>query len=188
VGVVPDILLTSKALANGQPIAAVVARREIANAWGPGAHISTFAATPVAAAAANAVLDAMETERLPEQAREKGEYLRRRLVELQQRHPILGSIDVAGLFIGLEFVRDRTTRAPADTEATEMLEFCVRQGLLFEKGGYHHNRFQLIPPLVIERAQLDRVVDILDAAMSHVAGSPTASAKRSDAVVGAAHV
>jgi 4-aminobutyrate aminotransferase-like enzyme len=187
VGVVPDILLTSKGLANGQPIAAVVARREIANSWGAGAHISTFAGTPVAAAAANAVLDAMDGEQVPEQALEKGEYLRGRLVELQRRHPILGSIDIAGLFIGLEFVRDRETREPADTEAAEMLEFCVRAGVLFEKGGYHHNRFQLIPPLVIERAQLDRVVDVLDAAMSHVTGADARSSANPIAIAGGAN-
>lgn len=168
VGVVPDILLTSKALANGQPVAAVVADSEIASSWGAAAHISTFACTPVAAAAANAVLEIMEREQIPRQAAEKGRYFRGRLDELMERHELLGDIDLAGLFIGLEFVRDRETKEPADTEAATMLEFCVAEGLLFEKGGYHHNRFQLIPPLTIETQQIDAVVDVLDRALTYV--------------------
>jgi 4-aminobutyrate aminotransferase-like enzyme len=168
VGVVPDILLTSKALGNGQPLAAVVASSELASSWGAAAHISTFACTPVAAAAANAVLEIMAREEVPKQAKEKGAYFRSRLVELMDRHPMLGDFDLAGLFIGLEFVRDRLTKEPADTEASTMLEFCVAEGLLLEKGGYYHNRFQLIPPLTIESQQIDAVVDILDRAMSFV--------------------
>jgi 4-aminobutyrate aminotransferase-like enzyme len=168
VGVVPDILLTSKALANGQPVGAVVASSEIASSWGAAAHISTFACTPVAAAAANAVLDIMEREQIPKQAADKGRYFRAQLDGLMERHEMLGAIDLAGLFIGLEFVRDRESRDPADAEAATMLEYCVAEGLLFEKGGYHHNRFQLIPPLTIEHEQIDAVVDILDRALTYV--------------------
>lgn len=170
VGVVPDILLTSKALGNGQPVAAVIARSEIASSWGAAAHISTFACTPVAAAAANVVLDVMERDDIPGQAREKGLYFGEGLQDLAERHEMLGDIDIAGLFIGLEFVRDRVTKEPADTEASTMLEYCVREGLLLEKGGYHHNRFQLIPPLVIEREQIDTVLYILDRALTYVEG------------------
>jgi 4-aminobutyrate aminotransferase-like enzyme len=168
VGVVPDILLTSKALANGQPVAAVVASSEIASSWGAAAHISTFACTPVAAAAANTVLDIMAREEIPKQAAEKGNYFKARLVELMKRHEMLGDFDLAGLFIGIEFVRDRETREPADTETATMLEYCVREGLLFEKGGYHHNRFQLIPPLTIEPRQIDAVIDVIDRALTYV--------------------
>lgn len=168
VGVVPDILLTSKALANGQPLAAVVASSEIASSWGAGAHISTFACTPVAAAAANAVLDIMEREAIPLRAAENGAYFRKRLDELMERHAMVGAIDAAGLFIGIEFVRDRYSKEPAATEAATMLEYCVTEGLLLEKGGYHHNRFQLIPPLVIQPDEIDRVVEILDGALTYV--------------------
>jgi 4-aminobutyrate aminotransferase-like enzyme len=170
VGVVPDILLTSKALANGQPLSAVIASDEIATSWGAAAHISTFACTPVAAAAANAVLDAFEKEKIPQQAAEKGRYVSARLTELMEQHDLIGDFDVAGLFIGIEFVLDRDTKEPADAEAATMLEFCVREGLLLEKGGYHHNRFQLIPPLVIEVEQIDAALDILDRALSYVEG------------------
>jgi 4-aminobutyrate aminotransferase len=164
--VVPDMIVVSKGLASGLPISAVVAADEVAASWGPGAHVATFAATPLAAAAANATLDLYESERLVQRAADLGDYFRNQLEELQQRHPILGWIDARGLFVGLEFVRDRATKEPAVQEAAWMLDFCVREGLLFEKGGYLYNRFQLIPSLVIEKELIDRAVDILDRAMT----------------------
>jgi len=139
---------------------------EVAASWGPGAHVATFAATPLAAAAANATLDVYESEQLVRRAADIGGYFSGQLEALQQRHPILGWIDARGLFVGLEFVRDRVTKEPADEESGWMLDFCVREGLLFEKGGYYYNRFQLIPSLVIEKESIDRAVDILDRAMT----------------------
>jgi 4-aminobutyrate aminotransferase len=164
--VVPDMIVVSKGLASGLPISAVIAADEVAASWGPGAHVATFAATPLAAAAANATLDLYESERLVQRAADLGDYFRSHLEELQQRHPILGWIDSHGLFVGLEFVVDRATKEPAAEEAGWMLDFCVREGLLFEKGGYLYNRFQLIPSLVIEKELIDRAVDILDRAMT----------------------
>ena len=165
-GVVPDMIVVSKGLASGLPISAVVAADEVAASWGPGAHVATFAATPLAAAAANATLDLYKSEQLVQRAADLGDYFRSHLEELQQRHPILGWIDSRGLFVGLEFVRNRATKEPAAEEAGWMLDFCVREGLLFEKGGYLYNRFQLIPSLVIEKELIDRAVDILDRAMT----------------------
>jgi 4-aminobutyrate aminotransferase-like enzyme len=165
-GVVPDMVVTSKGLAGGLPISAVIAAEELLAAWGPGAHVATFAATPLAAAAANATLDVYVAEEIPARAARTGAYFAGRLAELQEKHPILGWVDARGLFIGLEFVRDRKTKEPASEEAKLMLDHCVRQGLLFERGGYFYNRFQLIPPLTIEKVLIDRAVDILDGAMT----------------------
>jgi 4-aminobutyrate aminotransferase len=164
--VVPDMIVVSKGMASGLPISAVVAAGEIAASWGPGAHVGTFAATALAAAAANATLDVYESEQLVRRAGDLGGYFRDQLEGLQQRHPILGWIDARGLFVGLEFVKDRATKEPAAEESAWMLDFCVREGLLFEKGGYYYNRFQLIPSLVIEKETIDRAVDILDRAMT----------------------
>jgi 4-aminobutyrate aminotransferase-like enzyme len=164
--VVPDMILVSKGLGSGLPISAVIADDEVAASWGPGAHVGTFTATALACAAANATLDVYESEQLVKRAADLGDYFRDQLRALQERHPVLGWIDARGLFIGLEFVRDRATKEPAADEASWMLEFCVREGLLFEKGGYYYNRFQLIPSLVVEKELIDRAVDILDRAMT----------------------
>jgi 4-aminobutyrate aminotransferase-like enzyme len=164
--VVPDLLVTSKGLASGLPISAVVGSQEILSSWGPGAHVATFAATPLAAAAAHATLDVYERENVVAQAAKTGHYFHDKLQELQEKHPILGWIDAKGLFVGLEFVLDRKTKQPATQETKLMLDHCVREGLLFERGGYLYNRFQLIPPLTIEQEQIDRAIEILDGAMS----------------------
>ena len=164
--VVPDMILTSKGLASGLPISAVIADDEVAASWGPGAHVGTFTAGALACATANATLDVYESEQLVKRAADLGSYFLDRLKGLRERHPILGWIDARGLFIGLEFVRDRVTKEPAADETAWMLDFCVREGLLFEKGGYYYNRFQLIPSLVIEKELVDRAVDILDRAMT----------------------
>lgn len=164
--VVPDMVLVSKGLASGLPVSAVIADDEIAASWGPGAHVGTFAASALASAAANATLDVYESEHLVDRAAEVGGYFADQLRALQERHPILGWIDARGLFVGLEFVRDRATKEPAIEEAAWMLDFCVREGLLFEKGGYYYNRFQLIPSLVIDKDLIDRAVHILDRAMT----------------------
>lgn len=164
--VVPDMMLVSKGLASGLPVSAVIADDEIAASWGPGAHVGTFTASALASAAANATLDVYESEHLVDRAYEVGNYFADQLRGLQERHPILGWIDARGLFVGLEFVKDRATKEPAAEEAAWMLDFCVREGLLFEKGGYYYNRFQLIPSLIIEKDLVDRAVDILDRAMT----------------------
>ena len=163
--VVPD-MTRSKGLATGIPVSAVIAYDEVAASRGPGAHVGTFTATALACAAANATLDIYETEQLVKRAADLGDYFAGQLAALQERHPILGWIDARGLFVGLEFVRDRTTKEPAAYEATWMLDFCVREGLLFEKGGYYYNRFQLIPALVMEKELIDRAVGILYRVMS----------------------
>ncbi len=165
-GVVPDLLATSKGLASGLPISALIASEEILSSWGPGAHVATFAATPLAAAAAHATLDVYEREKIVERSAKTGIYFHEKLQELQEKHPILGWIDAKGLFVGLEFVLDRKTKQPAAQESKLMLDHCVREGLLFERGGYLYNRFQLIPPLTIEQEQIDRAIEILDGAMT----------------------
>jgi 4-aminobutyrate aminotransferase-like enzyme len=102
---------------------------EIAASWGPGAHVGTFSASALASAAANATLNVYESEQLVDRAFEVGGYFADQLRVLQERHPILGWIDARGLFVGLEFVKDRAAKEPAAEEASWMLDFCVREGL-----------------------------------------------------------
>jgi 4-aminobutyrate aminotransferase-like enzyme len=163
-GVVPDLMVTSKGLASGIPISALIGPSEILSSWGVGAHVATFAATPLAAAAANATLDVYERDNIVGRAAEMGDYFLDGLRGLQEKHPLLGWIDARGLFVGLELVLDRKTKEPAPEATTFVLNQCVRDGLIFEKGGYYYNRMQLIPPLTIEKEQIDEAVRILDKA------------------------
>ncbi|MGJ0205179.1 aspartate aminotransferase family protein [Leucobacter sp. gxy201] len=168
-GIVPDLFTTSKGLASGMPISALIGRSDILSSWGPGAHVGTFSGTPLASAAANATLDVYARDGIVENAARMGDYFRERLAELQDKHTLLGHVDGRGLFIGLELVMDRATKEPAPEATTAVLNACVREGLLFEKGGYYYNRLQLIPALIIDKAEIDQAIDILDRAFTEAA-------------------
>ncbi len=161
-GVEPDIITTAKALADGVPIAAAIGRKEIMDSWGSGSHVSTFGACALASAAANAVLDVFAEENIVNQSLVKGKYFTAVLLDLQKKHPIIGQVQTKGLYTGIEFVRDRKTKESADVETSFITEECVKEGLLFEKGGYYYNRIQLIPPLIISKEQLDVATTIID--------------------------
>ena len=161
-----DMLLTAKAIGGGLPLSAVVARADILESWGPGAHVSTQAGNVLACAAGNVVLDAVSKEDFLRGVRERGEYFVKGLQELQRRHPLVGHINSKGIYIGVELVRNQETREPASEEATLVRDECVKEGMVFEKGGYFHNRLQLIPPLTIRKSTIDRALEIFDHAFS----------------------
>jgi 4-aminobutyrate aminotransferase/(S)-3-amino-2-methylpropionate transaminase len=161
-GVVPDILVTAKAIGGGIPMAAVIASKAMMESWGPGAHTSTFAGSAIGCAAANAVLDIYEEERIVENARTRGEQLLMGLLDLKKRHPLIGDVQGKGLYAAIEFVRDRTTKAPAAGETLSMHTECVKEGLICQRSGYYSNRFTMMPTLVVTAEQVDRALAILD--------------------------
>lgn len=129
-GIVPDIVVTAKALGGGIPMAEVIASKEMMESWGPGAHTSTFAGNAVACVAANAVLDIYEEEGIVENARVRGEQLLEGLHHLKQWHPLIGDVQGKGLYVAMEFMRDRTTKEPAGREAVFMHRECLKEGLI----------------------------------------------------------
>jgi 4-aminobutyrate aminotransferase-like enzyme len=157
----PDMFTTSKALGGGVPLSAVIARSDILTEWGPGAHLSTQAGNVLACAAGNYVLDVISSDDFLKKVNETGAYFMQGLQELEKRHKIIGHIDNKGIYTGIELVNDRKTKEPAAEAATYIRDKAVAEGMLFEKGGYYHNRMQLIPPLNIERDVLDKVVALL---------------------------
>jgi len=158
----PDMFVTSKALGGGIPIAAVVAKEDVLKEWGPGAHVSTQAGNVLACAAGNYVLNTISTADFLKKVNETGAYFMDGLRQVEKDHKIVGHIDNKGIYTGLELVMDRKTKEPAAKATTYVRDRGVEEGILFEKGGYFHNRMQLIPPLNIERSELDRVVKLLD--------------------------
>jgi len=158
----PDIIVTSKALGGGIPISAIIAKADILTEWGPGAHVSTQAGNVLACAVANYVLDVISSEKFLQQVNDTGGYFYERLIDLQSRHKIVGHIDNKGLYTGIELVIDRKTKEPAVKPAKFVRDRSVEEGLLYELGGYYYNRMQLIPPLTIEKGELDRVIVVLD--------------------------
>src|SRR5205823_11429512 len=120
-GVTPDIITSAKRLGNGFPIGLTVARPDIADAM-KGATISTFGGNPMAATAGKAVLDYIEEQNLRVNAAEVGGYLRDRLLELQDKHSLIGEVRGMGFMQGVELVEDRKTKAPATAQTTQLTE------------------------------------------------------------------
>jgi 4-aminobutyrate aminotransferase len=158
----PDMIIVSKALGGGLPIAAVVAKSDILTEWGPGAHVSTQAGNAIACAAANYVLDVVSSADFLKKVNEVGSYLYQGLEDLEKKHPIIGHIDNKGIYTGVELVMDRKTKEPAAKAAKFVRDTCVKEGILYEAGGYFYNRMQLIPPLTVSRDDMARAVKVLD--------------------------
>jgi len=161
-GIEPDMILTSKALGGGLPISAVIAREEILSEWGPGSHVSTQAGNVLACAAGNYVLDVVSSEEFLGQVNKIGSYFKKGLESLQEKHNIIGYIDNMGIYTGIELVKDRKTKEPAIEATTFIRDMAVSEGMLFEKGGYYHNRLQCIPPLNVDESFIDSVIDKFD--------------------------
>ena len=169
--VVPDMVVMAKGIGNGVPLAAVTTRREIAEAFTKRLHFNTYGGNPVSMAAALAVLDVIDEEGLQENARVVGGALKEGLEALMARHPIIGDVRGMGLMLGVELVRDRTTKEPANTETAEVLEAAKEMGVLIGKGGLYGNVLRIKPPMCITRDDVAFALDVLDRAFARVGGS-----------------
>jgi len=165
-GVVPDIVVTAKGIADGFPLSAFTTSEEIAKAFTPGDHLSTFGGNPVCCAAALANLGVLRRERLAEQAEEKGSRLLERLRGLAQKHAIIGEVRGLGLMIGIELVSDRQKKTPAPEAAERMQDRLLEAGVLVGVGGTYGNVLRVQPPLVIGEEAMDCAVLALDRAFS----------------------
>ncbi len=166
-GVEPDIITSAKGLGNGLPIGITIARPEIAEAW-KGLTISTFGGNPIATTAAGAVLDFIEKNRLRANAETTGAYLRQKLLELQEKHALIGDVRGMGLLQALELVRDRQTKEPAPAATNQLLERCRDQRLLIGKGGLYGNVIRISPPLNISTSDVDEFARRMDRALAAV--------------------
>ena len=166
-GVVPEVITSAKGLGNGTPIGLTVATPEVADAL-RGITISTFGGNPVAATAAKAVIDFIEEQNLLANAAEVGACLRERLLELREKHPLIGEVRGMGLLQALELVQDRRTKAPATTAAVQLMEAARECRLLIGKGGLYGNVIRISPPLNISRSDVDEFARRLDASFDRI--------------------
>jgi 4-aminobutyrate aminotransferase-like enzyme/Ser/Thr protein kinase RdoA (MazF antagonist) len=160
---VPDIVVLGKPIANGFPLGAVVTTSAIASAFDNGMEFfSTYGGNPVACAAGLAVLDVLEQEQLQENARRVGRTLADGLRELQSRHALIGDVRGAGLFLGVELVRDRASLEPAREEARYVVNRLRERGVLTGSDGPFENVLKLRPPLVFSEGDAALFLEILD--------------------------
>jgi 4-aminobutyrate aminotransferase / (S)-3-amino-2-methylpropionate transaminase / 5-aminovalerate transaminase len=168
-GVEPDLMTVAKSLAAGFPLSGVVGKAEIMDAPAPGGLGGTYAGNPVACAAGLAVLDIMRDERLPERAARIGSVVEERMRSWAHEHEIVGDVRVMGAMAGMELVRNRKTKEPADKETARVLSVARDKGLILLRSGVHHNVIRTLMPLNIPDEQLDEGLDMLGAALSEVA-------------------
>lgn len=155
-GIMPDIITLAKTLGGGFPIGACIAVDDVASAFKPGNHASTFGGNPLACAAALATLDTIEKDNLVQNAAEMGEYFKGILNSLKEKRIDIKEIRGVGLMIGIEFKREDAQAIGAE---------CLKQGLILNAIGANIIRF--LPPLIVNKEQIDCAVDILVQALTN---------------------
>ena len=170
-GVEPDMITVAKSLAAGFPLSGVVGRADVMDAPAPGGLGGTYGGNPIACAAGLAVLDVMRDERLPERAARIGSVVEERMRSWQAEHDLVGDVRVMGAMAGMELVRDRKTKEPADTETARVLALSRERGLILLRSGVHHNVIRTLMPLTIPDEQLDEGLDMLGSALAEVAAA-----------------
>jgi 4-aminobutyrate aminotransferase / (S)-3-amino-2-methylpropionate transaminase / 5-aminovalerate transaminase len=168
----PDIMTMAKGIASGFPLGAFIAREDIADAFEPGDHMTTFGGNPVSCAAGIATIDMLVEEHLPERAARLGAMVMSRLDAFAEESDLIGDVRGAGLMIGVELVRNRETKEPASTEAAAVKRHCRERGVLIGVGGAFGNVVRVQPPLVIGEEDLDRALRVIEEAVTSLAATP----------------
>ena len=161
-GVTPDMITMAKGMGNGVPIGGVVTTPEIAESMRGVTHFSTYGGNPVSTTQSRLVIETIEKHGYKERAAELGSYLKGCFGELMAKHPIVGDVRGMGLMLGIELVRDRKTKEPAPEEMLRMMDLCKERGLFIGKGAMAGNTIRIKPPLCIEKADADFIVETLD--------------------------
>jgi 4-aminobutyrate aminotransferase-like enzyme len=167
-GIEPDFVTLGKPMGNGHPVAAVITRRDIAARFRETTDFfSTFGGNPVAMAAALAVLEVIDDERLIDRARDVGEYLLTRLRDVASRAPQIGEVRGIGLATGVEIVKPGTTE-PDPATTREIVEGMRQDGVLIGTAGRHENSLKIRPPLVFGRRDVDLLVATLEQVLERI--------------------
>jgi 4-aminobutyrate aminotransferase len=163
-GVTPDALTFAKGLANGLPIGGVVAGAELMDCVTT-QSISTFGGNPVVTATALATLDYIESHRLIENTKARGEQLRAGLQKLAEGQLSVGEVRGRGLMVGVEIVLPGT-RTPSPAGASQLLEAARERGLLIGKGGLYGNALRIAPPMSVTEEEVEEALGILGSALA----------------------
>jgi len=161
-GVQPDIMAIAKGIANGFPLSATVASRELMSQWQPGSHGTTFGGNPIACAAALAVLDVIREGNLLDNCRKMGSRLLQGFKQLQERFPFIGDARGLGLMVAMELIIPGKSKEPDGETAMKALNNCLERGLLAYMAGLQGQVVRFIPPLNVTQSQVDESLNILE--------------------------
>ena len=166
-GVEPDMICMAKGIASGMPLSVTLTRSEIMD-WVPGSHASTFGGNPVCVAAALATLDVIEKENLLEHSAEVGAHMMKRMADWPTRLQLVGDVRGRGLMIGVDIVKDKTTKEYGAAERDLIIERAFEHGVLFL--GCGPSTIRLCPPLVVTEEEADVALEVLEECIQHVGG------------------
>jgi 4-aminobutyrate aminotransferase len=164
-GVHPDIVCIAKGIASGMPLGITMSKADIMD-WVPGSHASTFGGNPVCIAAALATLDVIEKEGLLRNSREVGDHMLKRMGDWPKKHKIVGDVRGRGLMIGVEIVKDQTTREYGTSERDRIVQLAFERGILFL--GCGPSTIRIAPPLVVTKDEADVAMDALEESIASV--------------------
>jgi 4-aminobutyrate aminotransferase-like enzyme/Ser/Thr protein kinase RdoA (MazF antagonist) len=162
-GVVPDVVTVAKATGNGYPLGAVVTSRAIAERYrDAGYFFSSTGGSPVSSVVGLTVLDVIRDEGLQANAARVGAHLKARLEDLAVRHSLIGAVHGSGLYLGVEFVRDRDTLEPATEETMAICDRMLELGVIIQPTSDRMCVLKIKPPLCLDLAGADFFADALD--------------------------
>ena len=156
----PDIMTLAKALANGLPIGAMLAREQVAGAFGPGAHATTFGGGPLVSAAALEVCQTLIQGNIVNQGRETGAYFREKLLALKERHDVIVDFRGLGLMLGLKLA----------SSGESLVNQCLMRGFLINC--IQENILRFVPPLIVKKEEIDALIDCLDELLQDLSNEP----------------
>ncbi|HET9781266.1 MAG TPA: 4-aminobutyrate--2-oxoglutarate transaminase [Candidatus Dormibacteraeota bacterium] len=165
-GVEPDLITVAKSLAAGFPLSGVVGKAAVMDAPDPGGLGGTYGGNPIACAAGLAVMDVMRDERLSERAARIGSVVEERMRTWAAESELVGDVRGLGAMMGMELVRNRKAKEPADKETAKIIATARENGLIALRCGVHHNVIRTLMPLTIPDDQLEEGLDILGAALN----------------------
>jgi 4-aminobutyrate aminotransferase/(S)-3-amino-2-methylpropionate transaminase len=169
-GLVPDLIVTAKSLAGGLPLAAITGRAEVMDSPHVGGLGGTYGGNPLACAAALAVLEAMETERIPERATRMGERIRARFCSWANRYPAIGDVRGLGAMVAMELVLNRDTREPDKASTTRLLAAALERGLILLSSGTYGNTVRVLAPLTTPDEVIEEGLGVMEQALEAVFG------------------
>lgn len=167
-GLVPDMVSLGKPMGAGHPMAGLVVRPEIVKEFGKSRYFNTFGGNPVAAAVGLAVLEVIEDEGLMANAERVGAYLQDGLRRLAERYPLIGDVRGAGLFIGVELVKDRSSKEAATEETARVVNGLRDRRVLISSAGPQANILKIRPPLPFSQANAEHFLRVFEEALTEL--------------------
>jgi len=168
-GVMPDMVIMAKSIANGFPMGALVTTPKIAQAIVGTNHLNTYAGNPLATKVASTVLDVIEEESLQNKCLTLGNYLLTNLAKFRDEFEFVGDVRGKGLMIGIEMVEDKVSRKPLNGATFEAIWNRIKDlGVIVGRGGLHGNTFRMKPPMCITKDDIDFTLAVMKQAMTEV--------------------